>query len=133
METAQRGRTLTIFAVLFALLSISNFLKPLELHGAGFVLFGRRLSGTPNAIAGPLFGAFLLTYAIGIWNMRRWAVPMAYAYATYVIANLALFRLRNTPPPGAGPMIFGLVYIAVAVGVSSGAAYLLSRRRDALS
>jgi hypothetical protein len=70
---------------------------------------------------------------VGIWRMRRHALPMAWLYAGYVIINLILFSMLNTPPPGAGYMIFGLVYFAIAVGVSAGAAWLLTKRRSALT
>jgi hypothetical protein len=132
--TARRGPALTTFAILFAALAVSNFLKPLQLGGerTGFVFLGRRLAGSPNAVAGPLFGAFLLVYAVGIWRMRRWALGMAYAYAAYVVLNLILFNLRNVSPPGAGYLVFGIVYATVAIGVSSGAAYLLTKRSPEL-
>ena len=132
---AVRDRTLTVFAVLFGLLAVSNFLKPLQLGGSqtGFVFLGRRLSGTPNAIIGPLFGLYLLLYAVGIWRMRRYALPMAWAYATYVVVNLLLFNVRTPRPPGTWYLIFGLVYMVVAVAVSSGAAWALSKRKDALA
>ena len=132
---AVRDRTLTVFAVVFGLLAISNFLKPLQLGGShtGFVFLGQRLSGAANAVIGPLFGLYLLVYAIGIWRMRRWALPMAWGYATYVVVNLLLFNVRTPRPPGTGYLIFGLVYMVVAVGVSSGAAWALSKRRDALA
>jgi hypothetical protein len=126
----ERGTVLTVFAVLFLLLAVSNFLKPLQLGAqTGFVLLGRRLSGTPNLIAGPLFGAYLLVYALGILRLRAWALPMGLLYGLYVLANLVLFNLRNTPPPGVGYKVFGLVYTVVALGVSWGAVYLLKQRR----
>ena len=126
----RRGPALTTFAVLFGLLAVSNLLKPLQIGGArtGFVFFGQRLSGTPNAILGPLFGLYLLVYAVGIWRLRRFALPMAYAYAAYVIANLVAFTVRGEPEPGMRPF-FGIVYAAVAIGVSGGAALLLARRK----
>jgi hypothetical protein len=128
-----RGRTLTIFAILFGVLALSNLLKPLQLGPeTGFVLFGRRLEGSGNLVAGPLFGLFLAVYAYGIWGMRRWALPMSYAYATYVIVNLVLFTVRTPRRPGVGYLIFGIVYMVIAIGVSSGAAVLLSRRKDEL-
>ena len=129
------SRALPIFAVLFGLLAVSNLLKPLQLGGqeTGFVFFGQRLGGTANLIAGPLFGAYLLVYAVGIWRRRRWAVPMAYGYAAYVLVNLTLFTLRNTTPPGIGYKIFGVVYTSVAIGVSAGAAWLLTRDKAALA
>ena len=132
---AVRDRTLTVFAVVFGLLAVSNFLKPLQLGGSrtGFVFLGQRLSGTPNMIIGPLFGLYLLIYAAGIWRMRRYALPMAWAYATYVVVNLLLFNVRTPRPPGRGFLIFGLVYMVVAIGVSTGAAWALSKRKDALA
>jgi hypothetical protein len=134
MPQAQRGRALTVFAILFAVLAISNFLKPLQIgEQTGFVLFGARLSGTANTIAGPLFGLFLAIYAYGIWNMRRFALPMSHAYATYVILNLILFSFRTPTPDTVGYQIFGVVYSAVAIGVSVGAAVLLTKRKAELS
>jgi hypothetical protein len=129
-EPARRS-TLRLFAVLFGVLAVSNLLKPFRLFGnqTGFVLFGHRLAGTPNAIAGPVFGLYLLVYAIGIWRARPWALPMAYAYAAYVVANLVLFSVYGPTQPGVGHVVFGLVYAAVAIGVSAGAAYLLARER----
>jgi hypothetical protein len=128
-----RGRTaLKVFAILFALLAVSNLLKPLELSStAGFVLFGRRLSGAANLVAGPLFALFLAVYAFGVWKLRRFALPMAFAYGLYVLANLALWNVRT---PAESPSLgFGLAYAAVALGVSWGSAFLLYRNRAALS
>jgi hypothetical protein len=99
----ERGPSLTIAAVLFALLGISNLLKPLQIGGqqTGFVFFGQRLAGTANTILGPLFGIALLAYAVGIWRMRRWALPLGWGYAGYVLVNLFLFTVRN--PEGLRP------------------------------
>ncbi len=136
MSGDRRGRALSTFAVLFAILAISNLLKPLRLFGSqtGFVLLGHRLSGTANAVFGPLFGAYLLVYAAGIWRLRRYALPMGYTYAAYVVVNLVCFSLFGPPqPPGMGSVIFGLMYAGVAIGVSGGAAYLLAQRRDVLT
>jgi len=129
------NRTLRVFAVLFGILGISNLLKPFQLGGqqTGFVFFGQRLSGTANEIAGPLFGLYLLVYAFGLWRQRRWALGMAYGYAAYVLVNLTLFTMRNTAPPGIGYAIFGVVYAAIAIGVSAGAAWVLTRDKAALA
>lgn len=133
MGTTLPDRRLRVLAVLFGLLAVSNLLKPLRLGAqTGFVLFGERLSGVANAVAGPLFGVFLAVYALGIWRMRRYALPMSYLYAAYVIANLVLYTIRTPQPPGPGAMLFGLVYAAIAIGVSGGAALLLRRHRAAL-
>lgn len=136
MAETNRGQALSIFAVLFALLAVSNLLKPLQLDGeqiTGFVFFGQRLTGTANMIAGPLFGIYLLVYAFGIWRTKRFALPMGHAYATYVVLNLILFNAKTERPPGVGYLIFGIVYALVAVGVSGGAAYLLTKHKAALT
>ena len=139
MNQDKRGGVLGTAAVLFAVLAVTDLLKPFKLvptlEGAdtGLVFFGTRLGGVPNAILGPLFGIFLLVYAAGIWRMRRYALPMAYAYATYVVINLVMFSAKNPRPPSAGQMIFGLVYIVIALAVSWGTAILLRRRKAQLS
>jgi hypothetical protein len=131
MAQAQRGAWLTLCAVSFVLLAVSNLLKPLQLGGeqTGFVLFGTRLSGTANILAGPLFGLYLLIYAYGIWTMRRFAVGMGHAYAAYVIVNLLLWHANDPTPRTPGHVAFGVVYAAVAIAVSLGAAIALTRRK----
>jgi len=134
MSQEERGRALTVFAILFGILAISNLLKPLQIGDqTGFVLFGQRLSGLANTIAGPLFGIYLAVYAYGIWTMRRFALPMSHAYATYVILNLILFSFRATVPDTIGYKIFGFVYSVIAIGVSLGAAVLLTQRKATLT
>lgn len=130
-----RGPALTAFAIMFGALAVSNLMKPLQIGGehTGFVFFGQRLAGTANMIAGPLFGVFLLVYATGIWGMRRRALPMARLYAAYVVVNLLLFRFRTPPSGNMGDnLIFGLVYMLIAIGVSGGAAMILARRQAEL-
>ncbi len=132
MNRPDRDPLVTVFAVLFGLLAISDLTKPLQASlGAGlrpgFVLFGHRLSGTANAVVGPLFGLYLLVYAAGIWRMRRWALPMGTVYAIYVIVNLTLFLLRDPEPMREG-VLFGVIYAVVAIGVSWGAVRVLSQR-----
>lgn len=124
----------TVFAALFGLLALSNLLKPLQLIGneTGFVLLGERLTGTANAIAGPIAGVYLLAYALGLRGLRRWALPMGWIYVAYVATNLVLFSLRTPTPPGPGYKVFGLVYAAVALGISGAAAMTLTRRRAEL-
>jgi hypothetical protein len=131
----RRGPLLTTAAVLFALLALSNLLKPFQIGGAqtGFVFFGQRLSGPANAIIGPVFGLILLAYAAGIWGMRRWVLPLAWAYAGYVLINLVLFTVRTPQPPEPGRRLFGLIYAVIAIAVSAGTALLLRRRRGELT
>lgn len=123
---------LRAFALLFAVMALSNLLKPFAYtETVGFVLFGQRLSGTPNVVAALIFAALLATYAQSIWAERRRALPLGVAYAIYVVANLVLWSFRK-PEGTVTPLVFMLPYIVSAVGVSSGAAYLLWKQRARL-
>jgi hypothetical protein len=134
MKETSRGPVLTTFAVLFAILALSNCLKPFRLDAnTGFVFFGMKTHGIANAILGPAFGALLVAYAIGIWRMRRWVLPIACAYAAYVILNLLLYTIRNAGSGRQASPVFMLVYMAVAIGVSTGSAVLLYRRKQELA
>ena len=135
MAQTERGTTLTIFAVLFAILAVSNLLKPLQIGGeeTGFVLFGTRLAGTPNVIAGIIAGFYLLVYAYGIWNMKRFAVGMAHAYALYVILNLLMFMFRDVEGADQLGIIGSIAYSGVAIGVSLGSAIMLTKRKAELA
>ena len=128
-----RGAALTIFAILFGLLAISNFSKPFSHDpGIGFVFMGVRLKGTGNAIMGPLFGFLLVVYAYGIWTMRRFALPVAYIYTAWVIVNGVLFSMKNhseTPPS----LAFSIAATAIGIGVPLATAIILSRRQAELT
>ena len=128
-----RGAALTIFAILFGLLAISNFSKPFSHDpGIGFVFMGVRLHGIGNAIMGPLFGFLLLVYAYGIWTLRRYALPVAYIYTAWVIVNTVLFTLkhRNEPQPS---IAFAIASTAIGIGVPLATAIILSRRQADLT
>src|SRR5260370_30543561 len=135
MANSKRSGTPTFLPILFAILAVSDILKPLHLEGptTGLVFFGKRLSGIPDAILGPILGIFLLTYAAGIWRMRRYAMSFGYAYAIYVTINLILFSARNPSPASQGELIFGIVYIVFALALSWGTAILLSRHKADLA
>jgi hypothetical protein len=100
---------------------------------AGFVFFGQRLHGTANAIVGPLFGVLLLAYAYGAWTSKRWVVGLAVAYAIYVVVNLILFTTMFATDAEKSKLVFNVVYLIVAVGVSGGAAIYLLRNRERLT
>ena len=124
---------LRVCGFLFCALAVSNLLKPLELDvHQGFVFFGMRQRGTWNLVLAPLAAIFLAVYGLGVLRMRSYALPMGRLYAAYVIVNLVLFAIRMSDEALARP-IFGLVYVIVAIGVSSGAVWLLARNRAALS
>jgi hypothetical protein len=135
-DERSRGPVLTTLAILMGLLAISNFSKPLGQamqpeSDAGFVFFGHRLHGAANAIIGPLFGVLLAAYAYGTWTRKGWVVPVAVAYAAYVIVNLSLFVI-SAPPAQHQSLAFMAAYTAVAIGVSAGGAWYLFRNRHRL-
>lgn len=142
---SKRGGFLTVMAILLALVAIEDVLKPFgrqepttpasflpRIH-SGIVVLGMRHTGSSAAILGPLVGAVLVLYAIGIWRMKRYAVAVAWIYAAYVILNLTLFTIRNPPPPTRGEMIFGIVYSIGAIVLTVGTAIALTRRRADLT
>jgi hypothetical protein len=71
MEPGRRGSALTICALGFGLLAISDLTKPFsQSHDpqAGLVFFGTKLTGTADLIIAPLFATS--SNAIGIWRMK---------------------------------------------------------------
>jgi hypothetical protein len=135
MSQKPRGATLTILALLLALMALSNFGKTFTHHsGVGFVFFGMRLSGTANMIVAPIFGIIIAVYVYGILAMRKFALPLGIAYAAYVIVNMPLFVLRyhGTAVMQEHSWAYLVPYPFVAIGVSSGAAWMLYRRKDDL-
>ena len=135
MPKRSPGATLTILAILIALMVISNLHKPFAHHpGEGFVFFGTRLSGTANKIVAPIFAAFLAVYVYGILAMRKFALPLGIFYAAYVILNMLLFvvKYHGTAVTQEHSWAYLVPYPFVAIGVSSGAAWLLYRRKDEL-
>jgi len=132
MEKSKRGTMLTVVAVLFAMLAVSDFLKPFSENArTGIVIFGFRQHGLADMILAPLLGLILLAYATGILLMRRFAIPLGWAYAAFVIANMILFRIFN-PPKSQNEMIFGFGFMIVAIAITVGTALLLTRRRPDL-
>jgi hypothetical protein len=135
MPNGSRGVTLTILAMLLALMALSNFGKPFAHNpGVGFVFFGTRLSGVANTVVARIFGMILTVYVYGILAMRKFALPLGIFYAAYVIVNMPLFILRyhGTAVMQEHSWAYLVPYPFVAIGVSSGAAWLLYRRRSDL-
>jgi hypothetical protein len=132
MAERSRGATLTIFAILFGLLALSNFLKPV-LHGGNFVFLGTKMTGVPNAILAILFGILLAAYAYGIWTMRKFALPIAYIYFPWVVLNTILFSMKNRPAdPRPSPVVMAIT-IAIGIGVPLATLIILHRRRAELT
>lgn len=132
MAGPPRDRVFCGLAICFWLLAVSNFMKPLQVHGeSGFVLLGTRLAGGDNLMWSLAFGAYLVVYGLGLWYMKRFALGLAHAYAIYVILNLAMYW-RYHPPSGVGETVLAAVYTLIAMTGSAGAAVLLSMRREEL-
>ena len=134
MERKPRGVLLTILAIGLGLMALSNLSKPFKMSpNVGFVFFGTKLSGMPNVIVALLFGILLAVLVYGIFAMKRFALPLAHFYATYVIINLLMFTVRKYGTPEMPPLGFWILYIAVAVGFSMGTAIILTQRKAELA
>jgi hypothetical protein len=130
----KRGTALTVFALLFVLLAISDFAKPLlQSPTVGLVFLGVRQSGSANAILGPLFGICLLIYAYGIWTMRRYALPVAYIFTGWVVINTVLYSMKNSHLSDRPSLPIAVIETAIGIGVPLATALLLSRRQNDLS
>lgn len=131
----ERGWFLTLMTVLFVILAISDFTKSLQFIGnpavGGVVILGHKFHGVlHNLILGPLVGIVLLIYALGIWRMREWVLPLSIAYAFYVPFNLVLFwSLHQLPPPTVNFIVF---YLVIALGGALGTAMYLTYHRQRL-
>ena len=131
---APRGWFLTVMAVLFVVLAISDFTKALQFARSpmlGLVVFGHRFHGVAlNLMLGPLLGAVLLIYAHGIWYLRKWVLPLSIVYAFYVPYNLVMFWYEQ--PPGPRPIAPLVAYLAIALTGSIGTAICLAWHREQL-
>jgi len=131
-----RGPFLTVMAVLFGLLTVSNCTKAIQYVNnpavGGIVIFGVRFeSVVSNALLGPVMGIVVGAYAYGLWKLKPWVAPLSIAYAFYVPLNLVLFWYRQTGPE-VPPLAFLLVYLAIAFTGSIGTALYLAYHRDKL-
>jgi len=137
LETSSesRGTFLTVMAVLFVVLAISDFTKAPQYANnpavGGLVVVGHKFEGVAiNLVLGPLFGMVLLIYAYGIWKMRAWVLPLSLVYAFYVPYNLVLFWFTHTT----GPRSIGFIvfYLAIALTGSVGTALYVAYHRERL-
>lgn len=137
-DKQKRGVFLSVVAVLFAVLAVSNASKALQYLAdpshLGIVIFGVRFESVlSNVILGPLFGALLAAYAYGLWTLRPWVAPLSIVYAFYVPLNLVLFWYRHVGPEPLPPVGFILIYLAIAFTGSIGTALYLAYHRDKLA
>ncbi|MBI3783759.1 MAG: hypothetical protein HY270_10170 [Deltaproteobacteria bacterium] len=136
-EASKRGPFLSVMAVLYSILTLSNFTKAYQYMSnptvGGIVIFGVRFeSVVSNLILGPLMGLVVGSYAYGLWKQRSWLVPLSIAYAFYVPLNLVLFWYRQTGPdvPSLG---FLLPYLTIAFTGSIGTALYLAHHPEKLA
>lgn len=131
---ARRGWFISTMTVLFLILAFSNFTKAFQHINdptKGLVVLGYRIVSTgANAVAGPLFGLFLVAYAFGLWRMKRWVLPLSIAYAFYVPVNLVLFWFLHTD--GRPSLRFIAVYLFISLVGSIGTAICLAWRQAEL-
>ena len=133
----QRGAFLTIVAILFAVLAVSNTTKASQFlmnpTHLGIVIFGVRFESVlANVLLGPVLGAVLAAYAYGLWTLKPWVAPLSIVYAFYVPLNLVLFWYRNVGPE-IPPLRFILGYLAIAFTGSIGTALYLAYHREKLA
>jgi len=132
--SSRRGIFLTVIAILFIVLAASDFTKVFQHSrdpGLGLVILGHRIvRNSANLVLGPMFGAFLLIYAYGIWTMKRWILPISIFYAFYVPVNEVLFwSLHQLQPPR---IRFILFYLFLSLTGSIGTALYLAYHKDQL-
>jgi hypothetical protein len=130
MAERSRGTVLTIFAILFGLLALSNFSKPF-IHGGTFVFLGTKMTGGANLVLSWLFGILLAAYAYGIWRMRKFALAIGYFFFPWVVLNTILFAVKNRPT-GQQPVV-GFATLAIGLGVPLASLIILHRRRAELA
>jgi hypothetical protein len=123
--------TLRVFAVLIALRALTDVLKPLG-AGSGFVFFGKFLTGMACYIFAPIVGVLMLVYAYGMWQLRRFALPMGIGYGVLVTINLAVFPLLQGLPARFGVLAYA-AFALIGLGVSWGAVWLLWQRHERLT
>jgi hypothetical protein len=132
----RRGLFLSVIAVLYAVLAVSNLTKFLQ-HLAdpstlGIVFFGyRATSALGNLFFGLIMATVLASYSYGVWKLKPWIVPLSIVYAFYVPTNLVLFWYLQTGPPLA-PIGFIVAYLAVSLPGSIGTALYIAYQRDEL-
>lgn len=134
MLERERGRFLTVMSILYGLLTISNFSKPLQYLNdpkiGGIVIFGVRFESViSNLLLGPLMGLVVGAYAYGLWRLKPWIGSLSAAYALYVPLNLVLFWYFHVGPD-APALTFLLPYLALALGGSIGTALYLAYHQE---
>ncbi|MGO9603381.1 MAG: hypothetical protein ACLQAT_08275 [Candidatus Binataceae bacterium] len=144
----KRGVLLTILAVLFALGGIQDALKPFHLvrsatsicvcfstvggSTTALVFLGTRLSGIANLVMSIVLAIFLISYAVGVWRMRKYALTLSLFYGVYVIINIVVFSFKYAGQDN-GPVLFLIIFTVLAIAIPWTSAIILWRRRAELT
>lgn len=136
VDRHRRGMFLTVMAVLFAVLAVSDLTKALQHlldpEHLGVVIFGVRFeSPLANLVLGATVATLLASYSYSLWRLHPMIVPLSIGYAFYVPTNLVLFWFRQTGDPQVS-VVFILLYLAVALPGSIGTALYIAYHRDEL-
>jgi len=123
---AKRGVILSLYAVLIVGLAVFDLIRPLSAHH--YMYFGWRPSAVQTAILVLAINSVNLIYALGIWQMRRWALPMGCVYAAAVVLNIVDFLLGRYAL--LSPDL--IVSMILAIALASGSVILLYRRKASL-
>ena len=94
-----------VLAALIALRAATNFGKPFSAT-ARLVVLGRLLGGFATTVGAPLLGAAMIVYAVGLWQGRPWARPLAIAYAIWATLNVVLFPIVEGVPAQFAPWMY---------------------------
>jgi hypothetical protein len=114
-------------AVLLVVRASTNFGKPFS-ASARFVVLGHLLGGIWTAVVAPLFGIAIVVYAIGLWQVRRWALPLGIGYAIWSTINVIAFPIVEGIPARFAPWMYG-VFGVLGIAGPWLAVWLLARER----
>ena len=114
-------------AILLVVRASTNFGKPFS-ESARFVVLGHLLGGVWTAVVAPLFGVAIVVYAVGLWQARRWALPLGIAYAIWSTINVIAFPIVEGVPARFAPWMYG-VFAVLGIAGPWVAVWLLARER----
>jgi hypothetical protein len=115
---------LRILALLIAFRGLGNVLKPLG-TGSGIVALGKLLP--PTSLLAPAVGLYMIVYAVGLWQGRRFALATGVLYALWATLNIVLFPIVEGLPPRIAPWMYA-IYGVGGVALPWAAVWLLRQR-----
>jgi hypothetical protein len=70
----------------------------------------------------------IVVYAVGLWQARRWALPLGIAYAIWSTINVIAFPIVEGVPARFAPWMYG-VFAVLGIAGPWVAVWLLARER----